>query len=123
MIDLYSHAGMLEKALDIINRMPFPPAATVWRIVLAASRVHRNIELGKLAAEKIISLEPQHSAAYVLLSNIYAAAGNWHEKVNVRKLMDKRKVKKEPGYSWIEVKNKTYSSLAGDLSHPLSDHI
>ncbi|KAG4981051.1 hypothetical protein JHK82_034298 [Glycine max] len=116
-------AGMLGKAMDIINGMPFPPAATVWRIVLAASRVHRNIELGKLAAEKIISLEPQHSAAYVLLSNIYAAAGNWHEKVNVRKLMDKRRVKKEPGYSWIEVKNKTYSFLAGDLSHPLSDHI
>jgi len=103
MIDLYSHAGMLEKALDIINRMPFPPAATVWHIVLAASRVNLNIDLGKLAAEKIISLEPQDSAAYSLLSNIYAAAGNWHEKVNVRKLMDKRKVKKEPGYSWIEV--------------------
>jgi len=123
MIDLYSRAGMIEKAMDIINGMPFPPAATVWRIVLAASRVHRNIELGKLAAEKIIALEPQDSAAYVLLSNMYAAAGNWQEKVNVRKLMDKRKVKKEPGYSWIEVKNKTYSFLAGDLSHPLSDHI
>ncbi|CAJ1956122.1 unnamed protein product [Sphenostylis stenocarpa] len=123
MIDLYSRSGMMEKAMDIINGMPFPPAATVWRIVLAASRVHHNIELGKLAAEKIISLEPQDSAAYVLLSNMYAAAGNWQEKVNVRKLMDKRKVKKEPGYSWIEVKNKTYSFLAGDLSHPLSDHI
>ncbi|WVZ01455.1 hypothetical protein V8G54_027524 [Vigna mungo] len=123
MIDLYSRAGMMEKAMDIINGMPFPPAATVWRIVLAASRVHHNIELGKLAAEKIIALEPEDSAAYVLLSNMYAAAGNWQEKVNVRKLMDKRKVKKEPGYSWIEVKNKTYSFLAGDLSHPLSDHI
>ncbi|XP_020238134.1 pentatricopeptide repeat-containing protein At2g27610 [Cajanus cajan] len=123
MIDLYSRAGMLGKAMDIINGMPFPPAATVWRSVLAASRVHRDIELGKLAAEKIISLEPQDSAAYVLLSNMYAAAGNWQEKVDVRKLMDKRKVKKEPGYSWIEVKNKTYSFLAGDLSHPLSDHI
>ncbi|KAL9322675.1 hypothetical protein ACSQ67_010728 [Phaseolus vulgaris] len=123
MIDLYSRAGMMEKAMDIINGMPFPPAATVWRIVLGASRVHHNIELGKLAAEKIIALEPQDSAAYVLLSNMYAAAGNWQEKVNVRKLMDKRKVKKEPGYSWIEVKNKTYSFLAGDLSHPLSDHI
>ncbi|KAK7272215.1 hypothetical protein RJT34_28688 [Clitoria ternatea] len=123
MVDLYSRAGMLDKAMDIINRMPFPPGATVWRTVLAASRVHRDLELGKLAAEKLISLQPQDSAAYVLLSNLYAAAGNWQERVNVRKLMDKRKVKKEPGYSWIEVKNKTYSFLAGDSSHPLSDHI
>ncbi|XP_057458218.1 pentatricopeptide repeat-containing protein At2g27610 [Lotus japonicus] len=123
MIDLYSRAGMLEKAMDILNGMSFPPGATVWRTLLAASRVHRNIELGKLAAEKLISLQPQDSAAYVLLSNMYAASGNWQEKTNVRKLMDKRKVKKEPGYSWIEVKNKTYKFLAGDFSHPFSDHI
>ncbi|CAJ2672998.1 pentatricopeptide repeat-containing protein At2g27610-like [Trifolium pratense] len=123
MIDLYSRAGMLEKAMDIINEMPFPPGATVWRTLLGAARVHRNIELGELAAEKLISLQPEDSAAYVLLSNMYAAAGNWQERTNVRKLMDKRKVKKEPGYSWIEVKNKTYSFLAGDLTHPLSNQI
>ncbi|OIW15808.1 hypothetical protein TanjilG_04343 [Lupinus angustifolius] len=123
MIDLYSRAGMLEKAMNIVNEMPFPPGATVWRTLLAASRVHCNIELGKLAAEKLILLQPEDSAGYVLLSNMYAAAGNWQERTNVRKLMDKRKVKKEPGYSWIEVKNKTYSFLAGDSSHPLSDAI
>lgn len=123
MVDLYSRAGMLEKAMGIINGMPFPASATVWRTLLASCRVHRNLELGKLAAEKLISLQPQDSAAYVLLSNIYAAAGNWQERAKVRKLMDERKVKKEAGYSWIEVKNKTYSFLAGDLSHPLSDKI
>jgi len=123
MIDLYSRAGMLEKAMGIINEMPFPPGATVWRTLLGAARVHRNVELGELAAEKLISLQPEDSAAYVLLSNMYAAAGNWQERANVRKLMDKRKVKKEPGYSWIEVKNKTYSFLAGDTTHPLSNQI
>jgi pentatricopeptide repeat protein len=123
MVDLYSRAGLLEKAMDIINQMPFPAGSTVWRTVLAACRVHRNLELGKHAAEKLISLQPQDSSAYVLLSNIYAATGNWQERAKVRKLMDKRNVKKEAGYSWIEVKNKTYSFLAGDLSHPLSDRI
>lgn len=123
MVDLYSRAGMLGKAMDIINGMTLPASATVWRTLLAACHVHRNLELGKLAAEKLISLKPQDSAAYVLLSNIYAAAGNWQERAKVRKLMDGRKVKKEAGYSWIEVKNKTYSFLAGDLSHPLSERI
>lgn len=37
--------------------------------------------------------------------------------------MDEWKVKKEIGYSWIEVKNKTYSFVAGDVSHPLSEMI
>ncbi|KAL5579899.1 hypothetical protein UlMin_012341 [Ulmus minor] len=123
MVDLYSRAGMLEKAMDIINKMPFPAGATVWRTLLAACHVRRNLELGELAAQKLISLEPQDSAAYVLLSNIYAAAGKWQERSMVRKLMDDRKVKKEAGYSWIEVKNKTYSFLAGDLSHPMSERI
>lgn len=74
-IDLYSHAGMLEKAMDIINEMPFPLDATPWRIILAGFRVHYNIELGKLATKKVVSLVPQDSAAYVLLANMYAAAG------------------------------------------------
>lgn len=123
MVDLYSRAGMLEKAMALINGMPFAAGATVWRTLLAACRVHRNIELGKFAARKLISLEPQDSSGYVLLSNLYAANNNWKERAKVRKLMDVRKVKKETGYSWIEVKNKTYSFMAGDVSHPLSDQI
>ncbi|XP_052177521.1 pentatricopeptide repeat-containing protein At2g27610 [Diospyros lotus] len=123
MVDLYGRAGMLEKAMNLINRMPLPVDATVWRALLAACRVHMNLGLGKLAAEKIISLQPQDSAAYVLLSNMYAAAGKWQERAKVRKLMEERKVRKEAGYSWIEVKNKTFSFIAGDNSHPLSDRI
>ncbi|KAI4385442.1 hypothetical protein MLD38_003468 [Melastoma candidum] len=123
MVDLYSRAGMLEKATSVIASMPFQASATVWRSVLAGCRLKRNLEISKLAAEKLISLQPDHSAAYTLLSNIYAAAGKWKEKSEIRKLMDERKVKKEAGYSWIEVKKKTYTFLAGDSSHPLSDRI
>ncbi|XAR60119.1 hypothetical protein NMG60_11033371 [Bertholletia excelsa] len=123
MVDLYSRAGMLNKAMDLINRMPFPAGATVWRTLLAACRVHLNLDLGKVAAENLISLQPHDSAAFVLLSNMYAAAGNWKERAKVRKLMDERKVKKETAYSWIEVKNKTYGFVAGDHSHPFSDWI
>lgn len=123
MVDLYSRAGKFEEAMELIKEMPFPAGATVWRTLLGACRVHRNLELGKLAADKLISLEPQDSAAYVLLSNIYAAAGKWEERAKVRKLMDERKVKKEAGSSWIEVKNKTHSFVACDRSHPLADQI
>lgn len=121
MVDLYSRAGMFEKATDIMKGMPFLASPTMWRTLLAACRVHRNLELGKLSAEKLISLQPNDSAAYVLLSNIHAVAGNWQERAKVRKLMDERKVKKEAGCSWIEVKNRIYSFLAGDVSHPFSD--
>ncbi|PIN25414.1 hypothetical protein CDL12_01849 [Handroanthus impetiginosus] len=123
MVDLYSRAGMLDKAMSLIDGMPFPAGATVWRTLLAGCRVHRNLELGKIAAEKLISCQPQDSAAYVLLANLYAASGLWRDRTKVRQLMDERKVKKETGYSWIELKNKTHAFVAGDVSHPLSDHI
>ncbi|KAJ9555522.1 hypothetical protein OSB04_010136 [Centaurea solstitialis] len=120
MADLYSRAGLLEKAMALIDGMPFPAGATIWRSLLAACRVHKNVELGKLAGDKLMSLRPQDSAAYVLLSNLYATTGDWQERAKVRKLMDERNVKKEAGFSWIEIKNKTYSFVAGDTSHPSS---
>ncbi|OWM73670.1 pentatricopeptide repeat-containing protein At2g27610 [Punica granatum] len=123
MVDLYSRAGMLEKAMEVIRSMPFPASATSWLSILAGCRAERNLELGKVAAERLMSLQPDHSAAYVLLSNIYAASGDWDERREVRRMMEERRVKKEAGLSWIEVKNKTHSFLAGDVSHPLASQI
>ncbi|KAK4793389.1 hypothetical protein SAY86_023824 [Trapa natans] len=123
MVDLYSRAGMLKKAMEVIRGMPFPAGVTSWLSILAGCRAHRNLELGKVAAERLTSLQPDNSAAYVLLSNIYAALGNWNERRRVRRMMDERNVKKEAGLSWIEVKHKTHIFLAGDVSHPLTDQI
>ncbi|KAL0417607.1 UNVERIFIED_CONTAM: Pentatricopeptide repeat-containing protein [Sesamum radiatum] len=95
MVDLYSRAGMLDKAMALIDGMPFPAGATVWRTLLAACRVHRNLELGKLAAEKLISCQPQDSAAYVLLANLYAASGHWRDRAKVRKLMDEKRLRRK----------------------------
>ncbi|XP_051191692.1 pentatricopeptide repeat-containing protein At2g27610 [Lolium perenne] len=123
MVDLYSRAGKLDETMKVIGGMPFPAGAMVWRTLLGACRVHKNVELGKLAAEKLLLLEPHDSASYVLLSNIYAATGKWKERDEVRKLMDSKKVKKEAGCSWIQIKNKVHSFIASDRSHPVSDQI
>lgn len=123
MVDLYSRAGKLDETMSLIEGMPFPAGPTIWRALLGACRVHKNVELGKLAAEKLLSLEPLDSATYVLLSNIYSAAGKWKEKDEVRKLMDTKKVRKEAGCSWIQIKNKVHFFIASDKSHPLSEQI
>jgi pentatricopeptide repeat protein len=123
MVDLYSRAGKLDETMEFIGGMPFPAGAMLWRTLLGACRVHKNVELGTLAAEKLLLLEPHDSAAYVLLSNIYAAAGKWKERDEVRKFMDSKKVKKETGCSWIQIKNKVHSFIASDRSHPLTDQI
>ncbi|XP_057839795.2 pentatricopeptide repeat-containing protein At2g22070 [Cryptomeria japonica] len=123
MIDLLGRAGHLEEARDLINTLPFEPDANVWGAFLGACRMHGNIELGKHAAECLFELEPQNAAKYVLLANIYAATGRWDDVAKVRKLMKDRGVKKRPGCSWIEVKNRVHVFVVDDKSHPQTDKI
>ncbi|XP_020577035.1 pentatricopeptide repeat-containing protein At2g27610 [Phalaenopsis equestris] len=123
MVDLYGRAGELEEAMKLIKGMPFEADAMVWRVLLGVCRVHRNMELGEIAAENLIKLEPQDSAAYVLLSNIYAAEGEWEKRGRIRRMMEERRVRKEAGLSWIQVRNKVHAFMASDTSHALSDQI
>ncbi|XP_010549219.1 PREDICTED: pentatricopeptide repeat-containing protein At1g25360 [Tarenaya hassleriana] len=117
-IDLLCRSGKFSDAEDIIKSMPFEPTLQIWEALLSGCRNHGNTELGILAAEKLLNLVPEHDGTYVLLSNIYAAAGLWEEKARVRKLMRDRGVKKEPGCSWIEVKNQVHTFLVDDTKHP-----
>eukprot|EP01018_Ginkgo_biloba_P026797 Gb_37510 [translate_table: standard] len=117
MVDLLGRAGLFDEAEDFINKMPIKPDATVWRCLLGACRVHRNIELGERVAEHLFELDPKSAAPYVLLSNIYAAAGRWGDTESVRRLMIERRVKKMPGCSWIEVDKQVHAFLVGEKSH------
>eukprot|EP01018_Ginkgo_biloba_P011648 Gb_05123 [translate_table: standard] len=123
MVDLLGRAGHLNEAEDLINKIPFEPNALVWRTLLGACRIHGNMELGKRVAERILELEPQDSATYVLLSNIYAEADRWDDVGKVRQVMKDRRVKKEPGCSWIEVKNRVHTFFVKDTTHPQTDQI
>eukprot|EP01018_Ginkgo_biloba_P032972 Gb_02573 [translate_table: standard] len=123
MVDLFGRAGRLDEAQNFINKMPMKPDATVWRCLLGACRVHNNIELGERVAERLFEINPKNAAPYVLLSNIYAAAGRWNDTENVRRMMKDRRVKKTPGCSWIEVKKQVHVFLVGDRSHPQTGKI
>eukprot|EP01018_Ginkgo_biloba_P023999 Gb_36140 [translate_table: standard] len=114
MVYLLGRAGHLDEAYDFINKMPIKPDAAVWGSLLGACRIHSNIELGEHVAECLFELDPENAAPYVLLSNIYAAAGRWDGIEKVRNMMKDRRVKKMPGCSWIEVNKQVYPFLVGD---------
>ncbi|XP_057849912.1 pentatricopeptide repeat-containing protein At2g13600 [Cryptomeria japonica] len=123
MIDLLGRAGRICEAEDIINNMTIEPDAVVWKTLLGACRIHANVEVGERAAKHLISWEPETSSTYVLLSNVYAAASRWSDVAKVRKLMKDRGVKKEAGHSWIQVRDRVYTFIAEDTSHPHSEQI
>ncbi|KAE8124039.1 hypothetical protein FH972_018951 [Carpinus fangiana] len=101
MVDLLGRSGRLKEAESFINNMPMKPDALLWGTLLAACKVHGDIELGKLAAKKVMELEPCDTGAYVSLSNICAEIGQWEEVLKIRNQMKGTGVKKEPGWSFV----------------------
>ncbi|KAL6140979.1 hypothetical protein ACLB2K_059271 [Fragaria x ananassa] len=103
MVDLLGRSGSLVEAIEFINSMPFEADALIWRTFLGACRVHCDVELGKHATKMIMKQNPHDSAAYSLLSNLYASTGQLEEVANIRKQMKEKALVKEAGSSWIEV--------------------
>ncbi|KAJ7536765.1 hypothetical protein O6H91_12G081100 [Diphasiastrum complanatum] len=95
MVDLLCRAGCLADAEDFIHKMPIQPNAVVWMTLLSAARNHGHVEIGRHAFDCVVKLEPENAAAYVLLSNIYAAAGRRNEVTIIRKEMHDAGVKKK----------------------------
>ncbi|CAK9144379.1 unnamed protein product [Ilex paraguariensis] len=118
MVSLLGRLGHLDKALKLIEEIPFEPSLMVWRALLGACVIHNNIELGRMAAQHVLEMEPQDESTYVLMSNIYATARRWDSVASVRKNMKSKGVKKEPGLSWIETQGTVHYFTVGDASHP-----
>ena len=118
MVDLLGRAGRLEETKRLISSMPVEANAGTWGALLGACRTYGNVELGELAAKEFMKLEPADASPYVLLSNIYAAAGQWDQVAFIRHMMQERGIRKEPGVSWIEISNKVHRFVVGDRSHP-----
>ncbi|KAK9113368.1 hypothetical protein Syun_020165 [Stephania yunnanensis] len=118
MVWLLGRAGHLDDAITLIEQIPLEASLMLWRALLGACVVHKNIELGTVAAQRVLDMDPQDESTHVLLSNMYAAARRWDNVVSVRKYMKRKGVKKEPGLSWIENQNKVHYFTVGDKSHP-----
>lgn len=56
MVDLLGRAGYLDEAWDLIHKMPMLPDATVWGAFLSSCRIHKNLELGEIAAQSFLTM-------------------------------------------------------------------
>ncbi|GLU09255.1 hypothetical protein SLE2022_261250 [Rubroshorea leprosula] len=123
MVDLFGRAGHLEMAYNFIKGMPVEPDASVWGALLAACRIHGNVDLGTSASKHLFEVDSENVGYYVLLSNIYANAGKWERVGKVRSLARDRGLKKTPGWSSIEVNNKVEVFYTGNQTHPKCEEI
>ncbi|CAM8944914.1 unnamed protein product [Rhodiola kirilowii] len=123
MVDMLGRMGKLEEAKNLVENMPMEPHAGVYGSLLNASRMHKKIEMGQFAAEKLFQIEPSNSGNYVLLSNVYASSGKWREAERIREAMKTEGVKKTTGWSSVEFGGKMHKFIVGDRSHEKCEDI
>ncbi|KAJ1298019.1 hypothetical protein BS78_01G422000 [Paspalum vaginatum] len=123
MVDLLGRAGCISEAYDFITTMPIEPNERVWGALLQACRIHSNMDIGVVAADRLFRLVPEQTGYYVLLSNMYARAGRWADVTSVRSFMENKGIKKLPGASIVELGDQVHKFHVGDRCHPQSETI
>ncbi|XP_058737450.1 putative pentatricopeptide repeat-containing protein At3g23330 [Vicia villosa] len=123
MVNLYGRAGHLIDAKNFIFENGISHLTSVWTSFLSSCRLHKNIEMGKLVSEMLLQSAPSDPDAYILLSNMCSSNHRWDEAATVRSLMHQRGVKKQPGQSWIQLKDQIHTFVVGDRSHPQDKEI
>ncbi|XAR57327.1 hypothetical protein NMG60_11025417 [Bertholletia excelsa] len=123
MVGLLGRAGCIEEAYGLTCSIPAKATSVVWGALLAACALHCNVQLAETAAEELFKIEPENSGNYILLSNIYASAGQWCDVAKVRAMIREKRVRKNRGSSWIELGSIVHEFVMADVSHPESDDI
>ncbi|PON65350.1 Mitogen-activated protein kinase kinase kinase [Trema orientale] len=123
MVDLLGRAGHLEEAEELILNMPIKQDDVIWKALLGACKMHKNIDIGKRVAEILMNLAPHDGGSYVALSNLYASSGNWEAVSEVRLRMKDMDIRKDPGCSWIELDGVIHEFLVEDDSHSRAKEI
>ncbi|RWR93791.1 pentatricopeptide repeat-containing protein, mitochondrial [Cinnamomum micranthum f. kanehirae] len=81
------------------------------------SRAHHEVKAAENVANRLFILEPQSAVSYVVMENIYAAAGRWVSVAKIRTKMKCRGVRKSPSRSFVRVNGQFCSFTAEDRSH------
>ncbi|KAI9071848.1 hypothetical protein K1719_046188 [Acacia pycnantha] len=84
-------------------------------LVLASSTI---ILSGRVCAQRVLEMDPHDDATHILLSNMYATARRLDSVASIRKIMHTKRVRKEPGLSWIEDQGVVHYFTAGNTRHP-----
>lgn len=120
-VDLLGRAGHLQEAEKLIRDMPIEADTIIWGALLSACWFWMDMEVGQRVAEKLFSLDPKTTYAYILVSNIYARLGKWGEKIRLRKNLRDLEMMKDLGCSWIETGNRIQTFSVEGRFHVHSD--
>lgn len=119
--DLLGRFGHIDDAMKFLDQMRddgIEVSGSVWGALLGACRIHNNIDLGEIAGERVLELEPWNSGVYMIMAEMLCDSGRKKDAEKMWLRMKEKGVKKQPGCSWIELNNSGHVFLSGDGSHP-----
>lgn len=122
-IDALSRSGRIDEAYRFLLEIPLEPTGSMLGALLSGCLNHGRLEIAEIVGRKLIELEPDHDGRYVGLSNAYAVVKRWEEAKVMREEMERRGVKKSPGFSSVESCGSVHRFIAHDKTHPCSEHI
>ncbi|CAN4111563.1 unnamed protein product [Withania somnifera] len=99
LIDLLGRLGLLNEAYEILSSMPVESQPNALKAFIGACKIHGNMKLAKWAAEKLFVIDPNDTATYVLMSNLYASDSNWPDAALIWDMARDRLHNKSPGCS------------------------
>ncbi|OVA19615.1 Pentatricopeptide repeat [Macleaya cordata] len=102
-VDMLARAGRLSDASRFTSMFSESVDPNIWRALLGGCRIHSNVELAELAADRVLGLDPEESGHVVLLSNVYASVGRFKEAEDLRLNMRKKGLIKDPGISMLDL--------------------
>ncbi|XVF21126.1 hypothetical protein REPUB_Repub12eG0063800 [Reevesia pubescens] len=130
LLNACSHAGFVNDGRGYFNMMKneygIKPTIEHYGCLvdmLCRAGNHGNTKKGEYAAQHLTELAPETIAGYVILSNMYAVAGEWDKVSKVREMMKTRGLRKDPGCSLIEHRGMLHEFIVGDKSHPQTKEI
>lgn len=121
--EVLAHVGNISAAEDVFETLPFRLDMVGWMSLLLYCRRHGNIDVGRRCFDYLVEMDCRNAAGYVLMANMYVAAGMWENAANIEELRQCANAWKKAGKAYIEVDNQVHEFTGGDKLHPESHDI
>ncbi|BAT94069.1 hypothetical protein VIGAN_08063800 [Vigna angularis var. angularis] len=130
LLDGYVKIGDINPAREIFDSLKCPDVVAWTAMIVGYAQ--NDLISNALALFRLMIREGPKPNSYTLaamlsifssLASLDHACGKWEDAAKVRKSMKDRAVKKEQGFSWVQIQNKVHTFGVDDALHPQRDAI
>ncbi|ONK61463.1 uncharacterized protein A4U43_C08F30180 [Asparagus officinalis] len=105
-VDLLGRSGHLEEAYETVKKLANYDAKSCEEMLeslLGACRSYGDVRIGEEIGKLLSEMNHSTARSQVMLSNIYSTVKRWRKSGRLRREMGAKRLKKDPGFSLVEV--------------------